>query len=222
MNPGAHIMNDSSVIINKRTALDYIDGKSSEYQDPALNTRQPSTVMSPEERKKAKDEERESLVGVPRGRPKGIRSVTKPEYWNVTIKFHRGMDLLAKDEKGTSDPYAKVVPVSRSGAKMKNRAIKTAVVEETCSPSWDEELKLVLDTTQTQAVEVTIMDSNKHKEHESLGSFQIPMKALVDGSTGTKIYKLEGVERGRGEEQRILRLLNLLPSRLVASLIAHR
>ena len=139
-----------------------------------------------------------------RGRERVAKIHGRAEYYKATITLHRGMDLLAKDETGTSDPYCKIVPVSRSGMKVKRSAVKSKIISETCSPSWEESLTLVLDASQTSSVEVSCFDAprptdspTRQNDHSSLGSFQLPIKALIDGSKGSKIYKLDGVERGR-------------------------
>jgi len=142
-----------------------------------------------------------SRTQISSGNGRKHRSNSPKKVVNVQVKIilHKGIDLEAKDETGTSDPYAKIVPILKNGNKIKAMGQKSKTKMQTCNPEWEEEFDFTINAAEVDHFSCSIKDWNKYCSSQALGSFKISiadvLKANEEGARKAQVV-LEGVDTG--------------------------
>ncbi|KAK7283736.1 hypothetical protein RIF29_13478 [Crotalaria pallida] len=90
------------------------------------------------------------------------------------VKVLRAVKLKKKDLLGASDPYVKL---KLTDDKLPSK--KTTVKYKNLNPEWNEEFKLVIKDTESQALELSIYDWEQIGKHDKMGMNVIPLKELT-------------------------------------------
>ncbi|KAF8570027.1 hypothetical protein P879_05451 [Paragonimus westermani] len=90
--------------------------------------------------------------------------------------------------EGSSDPYC----VIRVGA----RTFKTAVIQKTLDPEWNEQFETVVDVQCGQFLEVEVYDKDQGNKDDALGTTAISLESVYDLGELDTWTKLEGVKTG--------------------------
>ncbi|KAF7232664.1 hypothetical protein EG68_10608, partial [Paragonimus skrjabini miyazakii] len=90
--------------------------------------------------------------------------------------------------EGSSDPYC----VIRMGA----RTFKTAVIQKTLDPEWNEHFETVVDVQCGQFLEVEVYDKDQGNKDDALGTTAISLESVYELGELDTWTKLEGVKTG--------------------------
>lgn len=89
----------------------------------------------------------------------------------VYLTIVKGIDLMAVDTSGTSDPYC---AVKVNG----ERLFKTHMIRENLNPEWHESFKIHVDDRKFSIITFEIMDWNRIESAESIGSASIDVSSI--------------------------------------------
>jgi len=113
------------------------------------------------------------------------------EKYKINLKVLSATDLVNSD-MCKSDPYCKVFVLGVDGW---NKVHKTNICNNTCNPSWDEEI-VFEGTHYCQAVEVRIYDSDLLDDDQPLGSVHFFMdkfaKTAMSGKPDDQTFVIKG------------------------------
>ena len=133
------------------------------------------------------------------GNGRKLRSASPKKNIQVQISLHKGVDLEAKDETGTSDPYFKIVPIRKNGEKVKSMGQKSKTKMQTCNPDWEEDFDFTINVADVDHFSCAIKDWNKYSSSQALGTFKLPVSDILkekgEGKKNAQVL-LEGVESG--------------------------
>ncbi|KAF5402928.1 Extended synaptotagmin-2-B [Paragonimus heterotremus] len=90
--------------------------------------------------------------------------------------------------EGSSDPYC----VIRVGA----RTFKTAVIQKTLDPEWNEHFETVVDVQCGQFLEIEVYDKDQGNKDDALGTTAISLESVYELGELDTWTKLEGVKTG--------------------------
>ncbi|KAL6069579.1 Tricalbin-2 [Balamuthia mandrillaris] len=123
----------------------------------------------------------------------------------LRVRVIRGIDLVAADKCGTSDPYCKL---RRYGQK---KWLKTKTIKKELNPVWNEVFEVVLTKEdkgdEDSKIEVGVWDWDAITKDDSLGSVVVDFAASFDPADKfptkevetIKLFCLEGVAHGKVE-----------------------
>jgi len=95
----------------------------------------------------------------------------------LILEVKSAKDLEAKDSDGLSDPFVKIV--LNTAEETKQQRFKTSVKENTLTPSWDEKFNLKISDYNKTVLEITVMDRDKFRPNETIGSLSLPLTDIV-------------------------------------------
>ena len=104
------------------------------------------------------------------------------------IRVVKGVDLVAADLNGKSDPYCKV----GWGANKR----KTKIIKETLNPVWNETLQLNVESV-TDAVEIEVKDDDPFRKNDPLGDTTFSLAELEPNKATEMTLPLQNVSKGQ-------------------------
>ena len=104
------------------------------------------------------------------------------------IRVVKGVDLVAADLNGKSDPYCKV------GWGSNKR--KTKIIKETLNPVWNETLQLNVESV-TDAVEIEVKDDDPFRKNDPLGDATFSLAELEPNKATEMTLTLQNVAKGQ-------------------------
>uniref|UniRef100_A0A7S3B3S4 C2 domain-containing protein n=1 Tax=Haptolina ericina TaxID=156174 RepID=A0A7S3B3S4_9EUKA len=103
------------------------------------------------------------------------------------VRVLRGLDLVAADLNGKSDPYVKL----KSGGKK----VKTHIEKATLNPVWNETLQLNVESL-AEPISVEVMDHDVIGMNDHLGTASINLSECTPNEATLLSLPLEGVSKG--------------------------
>eukprot|EP00899_Mesostigma_viride_P003849 jgi/Mesvir1/13465/Mv16525-RA.1 len=110
-------------------------------------------------------------------------------------------NLLAKDQDGTSDPYAELT--------VGDQKATTKIIYKSLNPRWEQKFLFLVDDTFSAVLDIELFDHDQVMNNDFLGSISIPVQHVgvrrkdSDTSHGKQWYKLgkggKGKESARGD-----------------------
>lgn len=121
------------------------------------------------------------------------RSEGKPK--TIHVQVLGGLDLIAADRNGKSDPYVELSLVHPDGTKSKVK--KTATIEKTLAPEWeDAHFAFSFTDAPLTSLKVVCKDYDFGSRDDFLGERLIKLDAFENGTWTERWYGLHGVAHG--------------------------
>eukprot|EP00164_Ancoracysta_twista_P003608 GFYU01004833.1.p1 GENE.GFYU01004833.1~~GFYU01004833.1.p1 ORF type:complete len:841 (-),score=277.23 GFYU01004833.1:156-2678(-) len=105
----------------------------------------------------------------------------------LQVLLKRGIDLVAADAEGTSDPYVKIC--------CGNQELVSNIVKKTLNPVWNTSISVFVNSPDERVI-LKAMDWDKYSVDDSIGWTELNVKEIMDRGSDSLMLKLKDVASG--------------------------
>lgn len=100
----------------------------------------------------------------------------------VTVTMVQGVDLMASDPNGQSDPYCVV--------SMGSQEHRTKVVPQTLNPKWNSQMTFTVKSLEQDVLCITVFDRDLFSPNDFLGRTEVSLAKLLSKGRGPWLERL--------------------------------
>lgn len=123
----------------------------------------------------------------------------------LEVELVRGIDMVAADAGGTSDPFC-LVKINEK------KVYKSKVVKKTLNPIWSEVFEIPIKNRKSDVLNIEVRDWNKVNFSQPMGSLSFPLAQLMNDRRDEFTLPLEETEKGSLQMRLLFSPNQLVPS----------